>query len=105
VTATGDAVSHNGTNPAGPQPTTADLLARIEELTRRVEWLEATVGDGQKAPTDVPPDVVLAISAAVAAYLGKRATIRQVHFRSHSTWAKQGRAQVMASHGIPHGTR
>lgn len=87
------------------EPTTAELLARIEELTRRIEWLEATVVDGQRAPTAVPPDVVLAISAAVAAYLGKRATVRQVHLRSHSTWAKQGRAQVMASHGFTHGTR
>jgi methylmalonyl-CoA carboxyltransferase large subunit len=86
-------------------PTMAELLARIEELTRRVEWLEATRTDGPRAPTAVPPDVVLAISAAVAAYLGKRATVRQVHLRSHSTWAKQGRAQVMASHGFVHGTR
>jgi methylmalonyl-CoA carboxyltransferase large subunit len=91
--------------PGGEGPTTAELLARIDELTRRVAWLEATLRDGPKAPTDVPPDVVLAISAAVAAYLGKRATVRQVHLRSHSTWAKQGRAQVMTSHGIPHGSR
>lgn len=96
----------NGNGAVGAHgPTTAELLARIEELTRRVEWLEASLSDGPPAPSAVPPDVVLAISAAVAAYLGKRATVRQVHFRSHSTWAKQGRAQVMASHGIPHGTR
>lgn len=87
------------------EPTTAELLARIEELTRRVEWLEAALAGGPRVPTDVPPEVVLAISAAVAAYLGKRATVRQVHLRSHTTWAKQGRAQVMASHGFTHGTR
>jgi len=88
--------------PAGP--TTAELLARIEELTRRVEWLESSLAEAPPPPA-VPPDVVLAISAAVAAYLGKRATVRQVHLRSHSTWAKQGRAQVMASHGFAHGAR
>jgi methylmalonyl-CoA carboxyltransferase large subunit len=86
-------------------PTTAELLARIEELTRRVEWLEAGQADGPPPPPTLPPEVVLAISAAVAAYLGKRATVRQVHVRSHSTWAKQGRAQVMASHGFTHGSR
>ncbi|HET9655108.1 MAG TPA: hypothetical protein VFP72_07125 [Kineosporiaceae bacterium] len=85
-------------------PTTAEMLARIEELTRRVEWLEATINAGPPAPTAVPPEVVLAISAAVAAYLGKRATVRQVHVRSHSTWAKQGRAQVMA-HEVQHVSR
>jgi methylmalonyl-CoA carboxyltransferase large subunit len=83
----------------------AELLARIDELTRRVEWLEAALTEGPRAPTAVPPEVVLAISAAVAAYLGKRATVRQIHLRSHSTWAQQGRAQVMASHGFIHGTR
>ena len=84
-------------------PTNAELLARIEELTRRVEWLEASLADGPHAPTAVPPDVVLAISAAVAAYLGKRATVRQIHLAGTTTWAQQGRAAVMASHGISHG--
>jgi methylmalonyl-CoA carboxyltransferase large subunit len=89
-------------------PTTAELLARIEELTRRVEWLEAGMADGPHVPTTVSPDVVLAISAAVAAFLGKRAKVRQIHLAGTTTWAQQGRAAVMASHGIshsPHGTR
>jgi methylmalonyl-CoA carboxyltransferase large subunit len=103
VTATGNQKARDAAVPASPA--TAELQARIDELTRRVAWLEATIGQGHQAPTDVPPQVVLAISAAVAAYLGKRATVRQVHLRSHSTWAKQGRAQVMASHGFAHGTR
>ena len=84
-------------------PTLAQLLARIEELTRRVEWLEASVADGPPAPAAVPPDVVLAISAAVAAFLGKRATVRQIHLSGTTSWAQQGRAAVMASHGVPHG--
>ena len=86
-------------------PTTAELLARIEELTRRVEWLEASMADGPHAPTTVPPDVVLAISAAVAAYLGKKAKVRQIHLAGGANWAQQGRAAVMASHGFAHGTR
>ncbi len=85
-------------------PTTAELLARIEELTRRVEWLEASL-DGPHAPTAVPPDVVLAISAAVAAYLGKRARVKQIHLTGGASWAQDGRATVMASHRISHGTR
>jgi methylmalonyl-CoA carboxyltransferase large subunit len=85
-------------------PTTAELLARIEELARRVEWLEASQSDGPHVPTTVPPDVVLAISAAVAAYLGKRAKVRQIHLADSVSWAQQGRATVMASHTIPHGS-
>jgi len=85
-------------------PTTAELLARIEELTRRVEWLEANL-DGPHAPTVIPPDVVLAISAAVAAYLGKRAKVRQIHLSGGASWAREGRAAVMASHRLSHGTR
>jgi methylmalonyl-CoA carboxyltransferase large subunit len=85
------------------EPTNAELLARIEELTRRVEWLEASMADGPTAPSAVSPDVVLAISAAVAAYLGKRATVRQIHLSGSTSWAQQGRAAVMASHGFTHG--
>jgi len=84
-------------------PTTAELLARIEELTRRVEWLEASQADGPHVPTSVSPDVVLAISAAVAAYLGKRAKVRQIHLADSASWAQQGRAAVMGSHRIEHG--
>jgi methylmalonyl-CoA carboxyltransferase large subunit len=85
------------------QVTIADLLARVEELTRRVEWLEASQSDGPHAPTDVSPDVVLAISAAVAAYFGKRAKVRAVHLADSATWAYQGRASIMGSHTVTHG--
>ena len=95
-------MSGDVTSPAA-EPTAAQLMSLIDDLTRRVAWLEASLADGPHVPTDVPPDVVLAISAAVAAYLGKRATVRQIHLRGSTTWAQQGRAAVMASHGIAHG--
>jgi methylmalonyl-CoA carboxyltransferase large subunit len=84
-------------------PTTAELLAKIDELTRRVEWLEASQSDGPHVPTAVSPDVVLAISAAVAAYLGKRAKVRQIHLHDSASWAQQGRASLLGSHAIQHG--
>jgi methylmalonyl-CoA carboxyltransferase large subunit len=92
-------------NPAEPAlPGVTELVARIEELTRRVEWLEASL-DGPPVPAAVPPDVVLAISAVVAAYLGKRAKVRQIHLSGGAGWAQEGRAAVMASHRVAHGTR
>lgn len=81
------------------------LHERIDELARRVEWLEAMLLEGPPASPTVPPDVVLAISAAVAAVLGKRATVRQVRLSGSTSWAQQGRTAVMTSHDISHGGR
>jgi methylmalonyl-CoA carboxyltransferase large subunit len=75
-------------------PTIAELLARIDDLTRRIEWLEAGQHDGPHPPTTV---------SAVAAYLGKRAKVRQIHLRGTTSWAQQGRAAVMGSHAVQHG--
>jgi methylmalonyl-CoA carboxyltransferase large subunit len=85
------------------QPSAEELLARIEELTRRVEWLEASQPVGGQVPTTIPPDVVLAISAAVAAYLGHRAKVRQIRLSGSATWSQQGRTSIMKSHAIAHG--
>ena len=82
--------------------TVGELKALVGELTARVDTLE------QKAAhrhPEVSEDVLLAISAACAAYLGKRATIKQVHLHRGGTWASQGRAAVQQSHTDLHGMR
>ncbi|HKN24086.1 MAG TPA: hypothetical protein VJX72_04505 [Candidatus Acidoferrum sp.] len=90
---------------------TAEALENeITELRLRVEKLEALLAAAQSAPVpeakpEIAPDIVLVISAAVAAFLGKRATIRQIHLSSSSAWAAQGRATVQASHAIIRGLR
>jgi len=89
------------------------LETELQELRQRVEKLEAllkaTPAHGQDASVtsaaapvkeEVTPEIVLAISAAVAAFLGKRAKIRQIRLSSQTAWAMQGRATVQASHGI-----
>ena len=45
-------------------------------------------------------DLLLAISAAVAAYLGKRPRIRTIRLVSAGDWAQQGRVFVQASHSL-----
>jgi len=50
--------------------------------------------------TAVAPDVVLVIAAAVAAYLGERAHVRQIRLISSSAWGQQGRVTVQASHAL-----
>ena len=75
------------------QAAVADLKALVAELVARVLTLET---QAEERHPEVSDDVLLAISAACAAYLGKRATIKQVHLRRGSVWATQGRA---AQHG------
>jgi methylmalonyl-CoA carboxyltransferase large subunit len=82
--------------------TVAELKALVAELTARVQTLEEQAS--QRHP-EVSEDVLLAISAACAAYLGKRATIKQVHLRRGSTWASQGRAAAQQSHADLHSVR
>ena len=82
--------------------TVAELKALVAELAARVQALEEQVA--QRHP-EVSEDVLLAIAAACAAYLGKRATIKQVHLRRGSTWASQGRAAAQQSHADLHSVR
>jgi methylmalonyl-CoA carboxyltransferase 12S subunit len=89
---------------------TVSLENEIAELRHRVEKLEAVLAAAKPAPVvetkpEIAPEIVLAISAAVAAFLGKRATIRQIHLSGSSAWAAQGRATVQASHAIVRGIR
>ncbi len=41
---------------------------------------------------------MIAISAAVAAFFGHRAKIKQMHYRTGAAYAQQGRAVVQAAH-------
>ena len=83
-----------------PSATIADLLALVAELAGRVQTLEEEAA--QRHPS-VSEDTMLAVSAAVAAYLGKRATVKQVHLRRGGAWATQGLATVQQQHAQLHG--
>ncbi|MDQ1536344.1 MAG: methylmalonyl-CoA carboxyltransferase subunit [Actinomycetota bacterium] len=78
------------------QATIAELKALVAQLVDRVQTLETQAAERHPEVSD---DVLLAISAAVAAYLGKRATIKQVHLMRGSTWATQGR-QAQQGHAV-----
>lgn len=86
-------------------------------VREEVERLVGTVKPPAPAPVpapepppaeDVSPETILILSAAVAAFLGKRARIksaRLVRTAPSSAWAQQGRVFVQASHnlGVVHG--
>lgn len=87
-----------------------DLEAELHELRQRVDKLESLLAAAKAASSgakvaqpvseEIRPEIILAISAAVAAFLGKRASIRQIRLTGETPWAMQGRATVQASHGI-----
>jgi methylmalonyl-CoA carboxyltransferase large subunit len=91
------------------------LAEQVAELGARIEKLEGLVAALAKAPVtapaelprsneaakqEIPAEIIVAISAAVAAFLGKRASIRQIRLTGTTPWAQQGRATVQASHAV-----
>ncbi len=83
-----------------------DLQAQMAELMRRIAVLEKETGPAVEAaappvePAGISEEELLAISAAVAAYLGVRAHIRQIRLAATSAWAQQGRVSIQASHRL-----
>ena len=89
----------------------ARLNARLSELEAHEEapqpeaapaapQARALVSAAEEA---IPEEVLLAISAAVAAYLGERAHVRAVRLISTTRWSQQGRVSIQASHSLERG--
>jgi methylmalonyl-CoA carboxyltransferase large subunit len=86
------------------------LRQQVARLGERVAALEACAGTGvAPAATSAPPaqaaeglseELILVISAAIAAYLGKKPHIRQIRLLRSDAWAQQGRATIQASHAL-----
>ena len=96
----------------------AEALERIQTqltaLSARVERLETAdsmppaveepLPVQAAAEPEAPPkpeiteEELIAISAALAAYLGVRIRIKQVRLLSSHAWAQQGRVSIQASH-------
>jgi methylmalonyl-CoA carboxyltransferase large subunit len=100
----------------------AEVRRELARLGARVAALEATAGlkavdraGGASPPTpppapaaaappvqaeDLSEEIILVLSAAVAAFLGKKAPIRQIHLVGTAAWAQQGRVSIQASHAL-----
>jgi methylmalonyl-CoA carboxyltransferase large subunit len=55
-------------------------------------------------PEEITPEILVVLTAAVAAFLGKKARIRRASLVSRgsgNSWAQQGRVFVQASHNLP----
>ncbi len=93
------------------------LRAQVSQLTAKVASLEgaaraeldaaaaaapaAPAPAKAAAPAELPEEILLVLSAAVAAFLGKRARIRGIRVLSSASWAHQGRVSIQASHALP----
>lgn len=73
------------------------LRTQVERLSARVEALEAAPAAAEK-DEDWDEDELVAVSAAVAAYLGEGASIRQVRLLRGHNWTRQGRVEIHHSH-------
>jgi methylmalonyl-CoA carboxyltransferase 12S subunit len=79
--------------------TLEQLQAQLAEISKRILMLEKeTVA--APVPAVITEEELLAISAAIGAYLGVRAHIRQIRLVSTSAWAQQGRVSIQASHSL-----
>lgn len=73
---------------------------------REVEALRAELRPPKPVPVpvveEITPETLMVITAAVAAFLGKKAKIKKVTRAtvSSSAWAQQGRVFVQASHNL-----
>ncbi len=76
--------------------------AEFEALRAEVASLRAALA-AMKKEAGVPDDHLHLIAAAVAVYLGKRATIRYIRRSGDASdsWRSQGRASISASHQLP----
>lgn len=90
------------------------LQAQVTALTERIAKLEgpsaaAAAPEPQEPATpaaadeEISPEVLLAISAAIAAYLGERPHIRAIRLVGTTRWSQEGRVSIQASHRLSRG--
>jgi len=91
-------------------PELGALREELRRLRERVAALQAAVGPKPGPAPAIPPpaadaaglseELVVVISAAIAAFLGKKPRIRQIRLVGTTAWSQQGRVLIQASHAL-----
>jgi methylmalonyl-CoA carboxyltransferase large subunit len=81
------------TSPAPAPPAAGEARSTLEEPASPAEPAAA-------AAERLSEELVLVIGAAIAAFLGKKAHIRQIRLLRTAGWAQQGRLTIQASHTL-----
>ncbi len=86
---------------AGLQATAAGPAVKPVEAVKPV----AAPVTGPPKDDEISPEILMVISAAIAAFLGKKARIRRVRRiqAGVNPWSQQGRVNIQASHNVAWG--
>ncbi len=89
---------------SAPVAEAAAQTAPDQPVAAQVAAAEPAKAEPVKQADEFSEELLLVLSAAVAAYLGKRPHIRAIRLVGSSAWAQQGRVFVQASHqlNVPH---
>ena len=82
--------------PAAPESAPAAIAPTPEPAASAAPATNPSVA----AEAGISEEELLAISAALAAWLGVQPHIRQIRLIRTSAWAQQGRVTIQASHGL-----
>jgi methylmalonyl-CoA carboxyltransferase 12S subunit len=80
----------------------AQLKQMLEAITLRLSSMEGAATQAAPPPPEagISEETLLAIAAAVAAYLGHKPKIKQIRLVRTANWAQEGRVSIQASHRI-----
>jgi methylmalonyl-CoA carboxyltransferase large subunit len=91
--------------PAAPAPRPVEpAQAAVREPVAALSAPAEAVAAAPVVEEGIRPEVLMVLTAAVAAFLGKKARIRRASLAPmgpQSAWAQQGRVFVQASHILP----
>jgi len=83
---------------ASPVPTAATVKKEVETRAPR---LAPSPPPAQPAVAEgLSEELILVIGAAIAAFVGKKAHIRQIRLIGSAAWALEGRVTIQASHAL-----
>lgn len=78
----------------------AELLELVKGLYDKIDGLELRIKKLEMIDTDVPEETMVAIAAAVAAYLGHKAKKRQRRFAAEQNWTSSTRRSQHVHHPL-----